>query len=207
MKITKSILQRSAKALWTFPVFMAASSALGMIASAILSIEKTRLLENPAVELLCDINPVYSCRSVALSEQASVFGFSNELIGIAYFAGMLALALGMIAGATYKKWLHMLAWLGLGASMAIVVWFLYQSVYVINALCIYCSIVWIATWTLFVGYSRWLINANLIPIPKKARIVRTIVNDYPVALWFIGVAIAATLILSHFWYFYNSYFS
>jgi uncharacterized membrane protein len=200
-------LHKTLKKAWNFPSFMAIFSSIGLLASVILSAEKTHILQNPEAELLCDINPIYSCQSVALSDQASIFGFSNELIGIAFFGGMLALALGLLAGAQYKKWLHVLAWLGLAGSMGMVVWFFYQSVYVINALCVYCSLVWFATWSLFVGYSRWLLKEKIVALPKQLQFIQKALFEYPVVIWFTLVILFATLILNHFWYYYGQYFS
>lgn len=207
MKNNKLLFKKIRKFLWQFPVFMAVFSSLGLVASVILSAEKVHLLQNPDAELLCNINPVYSCQSVILSDQASIFGFSNELIGIAFFGGMLALALGMLAKAKYDAWLHKLAWLGLLGSMAMVVWFFYQSVYNINALCVYCSIVWFATWTLFVGYTRWLITSKTIELPKRCKVVANGFVAYAPTVWFLLIALFATLILHHFWYYYGTYFS
>lgn len=202
-----SRIQKIRKWVWQYPVFMAFFSLFGMVASAILSIEKEHLLKNPDAELLCSINPVYSCQNVILSDQSSVFGFSNELIGIAFFGGMLALALGMLAGAKYAKWLHGAAWFGLLGSMGMVVWFFYQSVYNINALCIYCSTVWFATWTLFVGYTRWLITSKTFIVPKKYKKLAGVFVAYAPSVWFGLIAIFAALILNHFWYYYGTYFS
>jgi uncharacterized membrane protein len=194
------------KHLWQFPVFMIIFSIIGLAASMILSIEKTHLLQSPEAELLCSINPVYSCQSVILSDQASILGFSNELIGIAFFGGLLALGLGMIANAKYAKWLHLLAWLGLAASMAVVIWFFYQSVFNINALCIYCSTVWFATWTLFVGYSSWLITSKTIKIPSKYQKITDLFVKYTLLVWLSLILTFVLLILNHFWYYYGQYF-
>jgi len=195
------------KHLWQFPVFIIIFSIIGLIASMILSIEKTHLLQSPDADLLCSINPVYSCQSVILSNQASILGFSNELIGIAFFGGTLALGLGMLAGARYASWLHKLTWSGLVASMGVVIWFFYQSVFTINALCIYCSTVWFATWTLFVGYSSWLITSKTIKAPKKYQNVANLFVRHALLVWSSLIVVFIALILNHFWYYYGQFFS
>ena len=202
IELSKLRLHKSQK----FPAFIALISLLGLMASIALSSEKTHLLKNPQAELFCDLNPIYSCKSVILSAQASIFGFSNELIGIAFFGGVLALAIGLLAGAKYKAWLHKLVWLGLLGSMMMVVWFFYQSVYVIGALCIYCSSVWFVTWLLFIRYSHWLLVQKLIKTPKKLAPVFNYFIKYPITIWLIGVLLFICLALNHFWYYYGSKF-
>lgn len=205
--MTKKSLKKTWKKLNKFPLFISIFSIIGLLASMTLAIEKVHLLEDPGAQLSCSINPVYSCKSVILSDQASVLGFSNEFIGIAFFGGVLALALGMLAGAKYKNWLHYLTWLGLAGSMGMVVWFFYQSVYNINALCVYCSIVWFATWTLFAGYSWWLLDRGIVKFPKSLQFLAVFADKRNiVTAWFLLIFLFAFLILNHFWYYYDKYF-
>src|SRR5689334_2653332 len=84
---------------------------LGLAASAVLTFDKLRMLENPAYRPGCSINPVISCGSVMRTGQASVFGFPNPLLGLAAFAVLVAAGAGLLAGARYHRWY----WLGLQA--------------------------------------------------------------------------------------------
>ncbi len=190
----------------TFPVFFMLFSALGLAGSFILAVEHEHLLKNPDATLNCTINPVYSCQSVITSDQASILGFSNEYIGIALFGGLLAIGFTMLAGAQFKPWLYKLVWLALIGAMGMVFWFFYQSVYTINALCIYCSSVWFASWSLFVGYTRWLLKEKIIKTPKPyTKHAELFIQNAPL-IWFLLVALFAGLILNHFWYYYGQYF-
>ena len=56
---------------------------VGWIASLALTVERIRVAENPSATLGCDVSPFISCKSVMLTEQASLFGFPNPLIGLA----------------------------------------------------------------------------------------------------------------------------
>ena len=202
----KSKLKKSWSKLNKFPLLIIVFSIIGLSASMMIAIEKVHLLEDPNAELSCSINPIYSCQSVITSDQASILNIPNELIGIAFFGGIMALGLAILAGAKYKAWLHKLTWLGLFGSMAVVVWFFYQSVYSIGALCIYCSIVWFSTWTIFMSYSWWLIDRKVITLPKSLDSL-SIFNDKKNVLlvWFLLIILFAFLILSHFWYYYGQY--
>ena len=199
-------LQTIKKQLLTFPVFFIFAASVGLAASFTLGVEQFHLLENPETELACSINPVYSCESVINSEQASLFGFPNEFLGIAYFGGLLALGLALLSGSKFGQWLYKLTWASMAGMMGFIFWFFYQSVYTINALCIYCSVVWTATWTLFIIYSRWLVTSKTIKVPKKYQAATKLFVTNTPLIWFLLVATFAGLILNHFWYYYGQYF-
>lgn len=198
--------QKIIKQLKTFPVFFIVFSLLALAASAMIAIEKEHLLKNPDANLACSINPVYSCSSVITSPQANILGFSNEYLGIALYGGLIAIGFTLLAGAKYKPWLYQLIWLALLGSMGVVIWFFYQSVYTIGALCIYCSTVWFSTWTLFIGYSRWLVNKKFIKIPKQYQHYAQAFAQNAPLIWFLFILLIAGLILEHFWYYYGQYF-
>ncbi len=123
---------------------------LGLLASLLLTIDKIRLLENPAVDLPCNISPLISCGSVMQTAQSSVLGFPNSLIGIAIFSGIMTIGFAMLAGGTFKKWLWHCLQLTLSLAIIFVFWLFYQSVFIIGSLCPYCVVVWIVTIPLFV---------------------------------------------------------
>lgn len=203
MRIDKRQLK---KYLFSFPLFVMVFSGIGLLASTAISIEKTHLLENPQADLSCSLNPVYSCQGVITSDQASIFGFSNELIGIAFFGGLLALGLAQLTGAKLSKLLHKLVWLGLLASMGMVVWFFRESVYELNALCIYCTTVWFATWALFVRYTNWILQNNVVSIPKKYKSISKWFVIHSIQIWVLVILLFIGLSLEHFWYYYSQYF-
>src|SRR5699024_12508847 len=72
-------------------------SAIALVASFQLSLDKIRMLENPDYTPACNFSILISCKSEINSDQGSVFAFPNPfmvLIGIG-----LMLAIG-VAGAT-----------------------------------------------------------------------------------------------------------
>jgi hypothetical protein len=74
--------------------------------------------------------------------QAEVFGFPNALLGIAGFAVVTTVGVAIAAVARLPRWF----WFGMQAGVTLGVvfvhWLIYQSRYVIGALCPYCMIVW-----------------------------------------------------------------
>jgi len=116
--------------------------SIGFLAAFTLTIEKIQMLKDPAFVPSCNLSPLLSCGSVMITDQASVFGFANSLIGITGFAVVVTIGMGLLAGAKYKRWF----WLGLQAGtifgIAFVHWLMYQSIFVIGKLCPYCMVVW-----------------------------------------------------------------
>lgn len=132
-----------------FPISQILFGAVGWLAAFLLTLERIRVAGNPDATLLCDISPFLSCKSVMLSEQASLLGFPNPLIGLAAFAAPVFIGFGLLAGATFQKWFWALYQIGITIGMAFVVWLFIQSVYDIGALCIYCMVAWSAMIPLF----------------------------------------------------------
>ncbi len=189
-----------------FAHFLILVSAIGLVASFILTIEKFQLLKDPEVQLSCNFNPVVSCGSVISSPQAEAFGFANPLIGLVGFAVIITIGVGMIAGAKYKRWF----WLGLQAGTIFGVlfstWLFYQSLYVIKALCPFCIVVWAVVIALFVYVTRYnLINGNIKVKKSFQGLSRWFCENawFIVALWYLAIFVA---ILNRFWYYWETLF-
>ena len=189
-----------------FAHFLILVSAIGLVASFILTIEKFQLLKDPKVQLSCNFNPVVSCGSVISSPQAEAFGFANPLIGLVGFAVIITIGVGMIAGAKYKRWF----WLGLQAGTIFGVlfstWLFYQSLYVIKALCPFCIVVWAVVIALFVYVTRYnLINGNMKVKKSFQALSRWFCENawFIVALWYLAIFVA---ILNRFWYYWKTLF-
>lgn len=118
------------------------TAILGFVASADLTIERIQLLIDPSYRPSCSINPVLSCGSVMITEQARFFGFPNPLIGIAAFAVVLTTAVLVVGRVRLPRWY----WIGLSLGSLLgwifVHYLIFQSMYRIGALCPYCMVVW-----------------------------------------------------------------
>ena len=189
-----------------FAHFLILVSAIGLVASFILTIEKFQLLKDPKVQLSCNFNPVVSCGSVISSPQAEAFGFANPLIGLVGFAVIITIGVGMIAGAKYKRWF----WLGLQAGTIFGVlfstWLFYQSLYVIKALCPFCIVVWAVVIALFVYVTRYNLLEGNIKVKKSFQALSRWFCEnawFIVALWYLAIFVA---ILNRFWYYWKTLF-
>lgn len=177
---------------------LAIGGMVGFGASFVLAVEKFLLLQNPAFEPSCNINPLLSCGSVMITPQASVFGFPNPLLGIAGFAIVMTIGMAVLAGASFKRWF----WLGLqvGAILGVIFihWLFSQSVYVIGALCPYCMVVWAVMMPIFWYTTLYNLHSGNIRVPKSAKgAVDFIFKNHGLILasWFVVIA---ALIFLHF---------
>lgn len=77
---------------------------IGLIAAVVLLVEKMTLAANPDYIPSCNVNPVLSCGSVMATPQAAAFGVPNPIIGVAGFAIVAAIGVGLFAGGRYTAW-------------------------------------------------------------------------------------------------------
>ncbi|MEK7642311.1 MAG: vitamin K epoxide reductase family protein [Patescibacteria group bacterium] len=139
----------------TYSYILIIGSIIGLLASFLLMLNTISLIENPQVDLPCNINPFISCSNAILQEQGQVFGFPNPLLGIVSFSMLLATGIMLAYGARAHKTYWQLVNLGLLASFVFVLWFIYQSLYVLGTLCVYCMVTWSVTWPLFLYTTVW----------------------------------------------------
>lgn len=186
------------------PYILVIGGAIGFLAAFIIMYEKLHLLVNPAYRPSCSINPIISCGSVMSSWQGSVFGFPNPIIGLAGFSVVVSVGMALLAGAKFKRWF----WLGLEAGtifgVGFITWLFSQSVYVIQALCPYCMVVWAVTIPIFLYVTLYNLRQGHIATPSRLRGVVAFVQRHHgdiLAVWYLAIALA---ILQHFWYFWRT---
>jgi uncharacterized membrane protein len=176
--------------------------AVGLAAAFTLTLEKVALLKNPAYVPTCSINPILSCGSVMTKPQAEAFGFPNPLLGLLGFTVVVTIGVALLGSARLPRWF----WLGLQAGVTFgavfVHWLIFQSLYVIGALCPYCMVVWAVTMPIF--WYVTLHNLGAARLPARLRgLVRGVTNYHAVwlTLWYIAVL---TLIGQRFWAYWST---
>ncbi|MFG2844322.1 vitamin K epoxide reductase family protein [Kitasatospora sp. NPDC048296] len=187
-----------------FAILLFLGGLIGLAASAVLTFDKLRILENPSYVPSCNINPVISCGSVMRTEQASVFGFPNPLLGLAAFGALAAIGAGLLAGAAYRRWF----WLGLqgGTVLGVVFthWLIVQALYDIGALCPYCMVVWATVVALFWYTTLHNLRTGVIPVGPRMRAVVREAARYHWAVPVLWAAVIALLVLNRFWYYWST---
>lgn len=175
---------------------MLGGGIVGLIAAFLQITEKMALLKNKDVVLACNLNSVFSCTNVLNAWQSSVFGFPNSLMCMVLFTIFASIALVGVSGGTLPRKLRLgiqtLSLFTLGFAL----WFLTQSIYVINALCILCIFCFAGLLVVNWGWLR--LNAADLPIGERGRVVlkRRIANGADTFAWILlGLAVAFAMIL------------
>lgn len=118
---------------------------VGLGAAFALISDRIRLLEDPTFTPSCDLNPVLSCGSVMVTDQAAVLGFPNPLLGLIAFAGVVTLGVVQLTGTRPAAVVQWGLAAGAVAGWGFVHWLAFQSLYRIGALCPWCMVVWAVT--------------------------------------------------------------
>lgn len=187
------------------PWLLVIGSIIGLISSFIISLDKIKLLENPAFKPSCDLNPVVSCGSVMSSHQGSVFGFPNPWIGLVTFGIVITVGMAIFAGAKFKAWFWQGLELGIGVSVIFAFWLLFESVYRIHALCPYCLAVDVVVITLFWYNTLYCIEKQYIVLDKNLKGAATFARKHHLDILVLIFLVITAVILKHFWYYYGHY--
>lgn len=169
---------------------------IGMVAAFLQTTEKITLLNNKDAVLACNLNSVFSCSNVLNAWQSSVFGFPNSLMCMTLFTIFSVAALvGTSGGAMPRKLRLSIQTLSL-FTLLFALWFLTQSIFVINSLCILCIFCFVGL--LMVNWGWLRINADDLPVGENGRalIKRGIANGADIFVWvMLGLMLAFTMIL------------
>lgn len=119
-------------------------SALGLADSVYLTIEHY----TANAVLACPDTGIINCAKVTSSQYSLLFGVPLPLLGLAFFAGAMAVTSPWLWRVT-ARW-FMWARLALVASgVPMVVWLIYVELFKLDAICLYCTVVHVLTVALF----------------------------------------------------------
>ncbi len=145
-------------------------AALSLLASFVLSWDAILIARNPDVVLSCSINPILDCVKVASTWQASVFGFPNAFLGLISEPVVLTIAVASLAGTKFPRWFMFTANAVYLLGVIFAYWLLYQSTFVIGALCPWCLLVTVSTTFVFVSMTHWNILENNLFLRPRAQL-------------------------------------
>ena len=172
---------------------------IGIFASIELIIQKISVLSDPTFVPNCDINPVLSCGSVISTEQASLFGFPNPVLGVIGFTVVIMFGALLFAGVELPRSM----WLGLNfgalAGMIFVIWLVSQSLYVIGALCPWCMVVWAITIPIFWQVTTDNLASNRLSLGKSLSEIIVTLKWILVAGSYLIIASLIFIRWSDFW--------
>ena len=182
----------------TIYAVMAAGGTIGATAAFLQTLEKLTLLENAHAQLTCNLNSVFSCSNVLNAWQSSVFGFPNSIMCLMLFmtfavAGFIGLG-GGHAGKRTRLAVQTIALATLGFAS----WFMWQSLFRIHAVCIFC--LFCVAGLLLVNWAWLRLNADDLPIGSAARdrLKRGFLNGADIFGWVLLAAVLALTIILKF---------
>ncbi|WP_425472130.1 vitamin K epoxide reductase family protein [Streptomyces cyaneus] len=184
-----------------FALLLVLTGAAGLLASWVITLDKFKLLEDPDFTPGCSLNPVLSCGSVMESDQAEAFGFPNPMLGLVAYGIVICVGVSLLAGAAFPRWY----WLAFGAGclfgIGFVSWLQFESLYRINALCLWCCLAWLATIPLFWYVTSFLVRNGFLPAPGP---VKAFLAEFTWVLPLLHIGIVGMLILTRWWDFWTS---
>lgn len=164
---------------------------IGLIASFVLTMEYLRLSADSAYVASCDVNSVVSCGSVMRSPSSALVGdIPNSLLGVAGFAALTALGVGLVAAASFSGWLWFLMQLGVTVAVIFVHFMMWDSLFILRLLCPYCMVVWAVTIPIFVAVSAQNLRAF-------GGINVAVTWRWVISLAWVGVVAAVVIAMNH----------
>jgi uncharacterized membrane protein len=122
------------------------------------------------------------------------------MLGLATYPVVVAVGMAVLAGARFRRWY----WLGLNAGTLFGVgfcsWLQVQSLYEINALCLWCCLAWTGTTLAFCYVTVHNIEHGVIPAPAGLRSALSEFHWLPPLVWLGGIGM---LILTRWWDFWT----
>lgn len=198
--IVKKISKGSFKQ--AFPYILIVCGSIGLAAAGILTIEKIALLKDPGHITSCSLSPIVACSPVINSPQASIFTIPNPAFGILGYGLVVSVGMVLLAGATkLKKWWWWTFLLGAKLGMFFIAWLIYQTLYGIDSLCLYCTAAWMVTIVTYVATLKYVSEEKIIKISKFKQ---TLVEKYPLETIASLYLVVIALILQRFWSYWIS---
>ncbi|WP_062648367.1 vitamin K epoxide reductase family protein [Streptomyces maremycinicus] len=184
-----------------YAVLLVLTGAAGLLASWVITLDKFKLLEDPGFTPGCSLNPVVSCGSVMTSDQASAFGFPNPMLGLVAYGTVVCVGMSLLAGAAFPRWYWLTFTGGCLFGVGFVSWLQFESLYRINALCLWCCLAWVATILMFWYTVSFVVRHAFLPAPAA---VRDFLTDFTWVPPVLHIAVIGMLILTRWWDFWTS---
>ncbi|MFJ6553439.1 vitamin K epoxide reductase family protein [Streptomyces luteogriseus] len=184
-----------------FALLLVVTGAAGLLASWIITLDKFKLLEDPDFTPGCSLNPVVSCGSVLESDQAEAFGFPNPMLGLVAYGIVICVGLSLLAGARFPPWYWLAFDAGCLFGVGFVTWLQFESLYRINALCLWCCLAWAATIPLFWYVTSFVVRQGFLPAPGA---VRRFLDEFTWVPPVLHLGVVGMLVLTRWWDFWTS---
>ncbi|HYI32657.1 MAG TPA: vitamin K epoxide reductase family protein [Glaciibacter sp.] len=172
-------------------VFLILAGLIGFAAAFALTLDKFALLQDPNAQLSCTFSVLIGCSTNLSSWQGELFGFPNPLLGIAGWSVVITIGAGILAGARFARWFWIGLNAGLAGALALVIFLIVQSIYVLDVLCPWCMVTWAVTIPAFLAVTLHNLKSGNLPASASAR--RSAARAYS---WLTVITFACYLVVA-----------
>jgi uncharacterized membrane protein len=184
-----------------FAWMLLTTAAAGLLAAWVITLDKIELAENPDFTPACSLNPVVSCGNIMKSAQAEAFGVPNPLIGMVAYSIVICVGVSLLTGARFPRWYWLTFNAGTLFGVGFCTWLMYQSLYDIGSLCLWCSLAWVATLVMFWYVTAHNVRNGFLPAPQA---VRGFADEFAWVLPVLHTGVIGMLVLMRWWEFWTS---
>lgn len=184
-----------------FSWMLVLTGAAGLLAAWVITIDKFHLLEDKNFKPGCSINPVVSCGNIMESDQASAFGAPNPMIGLVAYGIVIAVGVTLLTRARFPRWYWLTFNAGMVFGVVFCTWLMYQSLYNIGSLCLWCCLAWVATILMFWYVTSFNVRKGFLPAPGW---LRGFFGEFTWVLPVLHIGIIGMMILTRWWDFWTS---
>jgi uncharacterized membrane protein len=149
-------------------IFLILAGLAGLTASMNLTFDDVNSKITGAAQT-CDFSLFVQCSKNLGSWEGSLFGFPNPLIGLGAFTVPLVIGIAILFGANFRRWFWIAFNLGVVFAIALVIFLIGTSIYVLGTLCLWCALVWTFTIPMFWTVSLFNLKTGNIRVGPRAR--------------------------------------
>lgn len=189
---------------YVFGLILVITGIIGIFTSFELTVDKIHVLKDPTFQPVCNINPVFSCKSVMTSSQAELFGVPNTVFGLIGFSAVATIGVAMMFGARMNKLFWRFWMAGMVGGLAFMLYLMFQSIYRLGTLCLFCMTTWAALIPLIWYSLLWSLQHGYIPTPPKLESVVRFIRREHLSLMIVVYLVVIGLIVNHFWYYFKT---
>lgn len=171
------------------------ASAVGLVSSFLQLLDKLIHLKNPTANLACNISSVFNCSNVLDAWQSSFFGFPNSMMCMIFFSVMLGVALVGATGSSLNKVLRLVMHFFSVFFLFFGAWYLWQSIYVLGAVCIYCMFCYAAVIAINFAWVR----TNVLDLPYSKVKQKLIRSNWDIVFWMVWASSFVLMITTRFY--------
>ncbi len=173
-----------------FALFLVIAGGLGLLAAFELSIEKILTLTDPGYVPGCNVGVLVGCSTNLASQQGAIFGFPNPFIGLMAWPVVITIGMALLARARFDRWFWIGLNVGVTGALALVIWLIAQSIYVLDVLCPWCMLTWAVTIPTFFAVTFRNLREGVFGGGEGARRVGAVGMS-----WIVVVTIAAYVVV------------